>query len=277
MASEEHIPATNTNSEFPLSLERPIVFLDIQTTGPDHRTARIVKLTTLRVEPDGTEQFRSQVINPNSPISPGATNFHGISDEDVADARPFAVYAKALYEYLNDCDLAGFGIRRFHVRVLRQEFEFAGFDFDINERVIVDAMQIYHKLEPRDFAGAYQRFVGGEFVRTTEDEVTVNAIKAIIYGQLTQHAGLPDDPVSLERWATGDSFERHIDDEGRFTLSDEGDPLINFGRYRGHTLYDLSETHPDYLRWIAGDESFTEQQRQIAADAAEGIMPEFDQ
>ena len=276
MASEEHIPATNTNSEFPLRLERPIVFLDIQTTGPDHRTARIVKLTTLRVEPDGTEQFRSQLINPNSPISPGATNFHGISDEDVADARPFAVYAKALYEYLNGCDLAGFGIRRFHFRVLRQEFEFAGFDFEINERVIVDAMEIYHRLEPRDFAGAYSRFVGGNFVRTTDDEVTVNAIKAIILGQITQHPGLPDDAASLERWATGESIERHIDDEGRFTLSDEGDPLINFGRYRGHTLYDLSETHPDYLRWIAGDDSFTEHQRQIAADAAEGIMPDFD-
>ena len=276
MASEEHIPANNTNSEFPLRLERPIVFLDIQTTGPDHRTARIVKLTTLRVEPDGTEQFRSQLINPNSPISPGATNFHGISDEDVADARPFAVYAKALYEYLNGCDLAGFGIRRFHVRVLRQEFEFAGFDFEINERVIVDAMEIYHRLEPRDFAGAYSRFVGGNFVRTTDDEVTVNAIKAIIQGQMTQHPDLPDDAASLERWATGESIERHIDDEGRFTLSDEGDPLINFGRYRGHTLYDLSETHPDYLRWIAGDDSFTEQQRRIAADAAEGIMPDFD-
>ena len=276
MASEEHIPATNTNSEFPLRLERPIVFLDIQTTGPDHRTARIVKLTTLRVEPDGTEQFRSQLINPNSPISPGATNFHGISDEDVADARPFAVYAKALYEYLNGCDLAGFGIRRFHVRVLRQEFEFAGFDFDINERHIVDAMEIYHRLEPRDFSGAYSRFVGGNFVRTTDDEVTVNAIKAIILGQITQHPGLPDEAASLERWATGESIKRHIDDEGRFTLSDEGDPLINFGRYRGHTLYDLSETHPDYLRWIAGDDSFTEHQRQIAADAAEGIMPDFD-
>ena len=276
MATEEHIPATNTNIELPLRLERPIVFLDIQTTGPDHRTARIVRLSTLRVEPDGTEQFRSQLVNPNSPISPGATNFHGISDEDVADARPFAVYAKALFEYLNGCDLAGFGIRRFHLRVLRQEFEFIGFDFDLKERVIVDAMEIYHKLEPRDFAGAYSRFVGGDFFRTTEDDVTANAVKAIIQGQLTQHPDLPDDPVSLERWATGNSAERHIDDEGRFTLSDEGDPIINFGRYRGHTLYDLSETHPDYLRWIAGDESFTELQRQIAADAAEGIMPDFD-
>ena len=276
MATEEHIPATNTNIELPLRLERPIVFLDIQTTGPDHRTARIVRLSTLRVEPDGTEQFRSQLVNPNSPISPGATNFHGISDEDVADARPFAVYAKALFEYLNGCDLAGFGIRRFHLRVLRQEFEFIGFDFDLKERVIVDAMEIYHKLEPRDFAGAYSRFVGGDFVRTTEDDVTANAVKAIIIGQLTQHPDLPGDPASLERWVTGETVERHIDDEGRFTLSDEGDPIINFGRYRGHTLYDLSETHPDYLRWIAGDESFTELQRQIAADAAEGIMPDFD-
>ncbi len=265
----------STNQPF-LEIDRPIIFLDVQTTGPDSRTARIVRLATLRVEPDGQERFRSQLINPMAPISPGATEFHGITDEDVADCKPFGVYAKALYEYLDGCDLAGFGIRRFHLKVLRQEFEFAGIDFHLSNRTIVDAMEVFHRLEPRDFDSAHRRFVGGEFNRLSSDHATVNAVRAIIAGQINQHPELPSEPARLEEWATGASSEQHIDDQGRFTLSDDGDPIINFGRYRGFTLYDMSENHADYLRWIASDESFTPQQRQIAADAAEGIMPDFD-
>ena len=276
MTSQERSEDILTGTEHGLQLERPIVFLDIQTTGLDRRTARIVRVSTLRIEPGGTETFRSQLINPMSPISPGATNFHGITDEDVTDCRPFAAYSKALAQYLDGCDFAGFGIRRFHLKVLKQEFEYAGIDFTIEDRTVVDAMEIYHRLEPRGFDAAYRRFVGGEFDRIGGGGDTVNALRAIIAGQLNQHQELPNDPASLETWATGDSVEKYIDDQGRFTLSDDGDPIINFGRYRGHTLYDMSETHPDYLRWIASDESFTELQRQIAADAAEGIMPDMD-
>ena len=259
-----------------LEIDRPIIFLDVQTTGPDSRTARIVRLSTLRIEPDGEERFRSQLINPMAPVSPGATDFHGITDEDVADCKPFSAYAKALYEYLEGCDLAGFGIRRFHLKVLRQEFEFAGIDFHLSDRTIIDAMEIFHRLEPRDIDSAYRRFVGGEFNRLASDDATVTAVRSIIAGQLNQHPELPSAPARVEEWATGVSAERRIDDQGRFTLSDDGDPIINFGRYRGFTLYDMSENHADYLRWIAGDESFTPQQRQVAADAAEGIMPDFE-
>ena len=258
-----------------LALHRPIVFLDIQTTGPDQRTARIVRLSTLRLEPDGSESFRCQLINPMSPISPGATAFHGIADENVADVNPFAVYAASLAEHLEGCDLAGFGIRKFHLRVLRREFEYAGIDFKTDDHAVVDAMEIYHRLEPRDFEAAYRRFVGGDVSRPLDAESTIQAARSIIAGQLRQNTDLPRDPASLASWASREDESNFIDDQGRFTLSDEGDPIINFGRYRGHTLYDMSELHPDYLQWIAGDDSFTERQRQIAGDAIEGIMPDF--
>ncbi len=257
-----------------LALHRPIVFLDIQTTGPDQRTARIVRLSTLRIEPDGSETLRSHIVNPMSPISPGATSFHGIADEDVADAQPFAAYAASLAQHLEGCDLAGFGIRRFHLKVLRREFEYSGIDFNPDEHTVVDAMEIYHRLEPRDFEAAYRRFVGGDVSRPLDAETSVNAARLIIAGQLRLNPDLPRDPASLATWTAQTEDSNFIDDQGRFTLSDSGDPIINFGRYRGHTLYDMSELHPDYLQWIASDDSFTEQQRQIAADAAEGIMPD---
>ena len=252
-----------------------MVFIDIQTTGPDHRTARIVRLSTLRVEPDGTAGFKSQLINPLAPISPGASAFHGITDADVIDARPFASYAKGLAQHLDGCDLAGFGIRKFHLKVLKQEFRYVGIEFPNSRHAVIDAMEIFHKLDPRDFNAAYDRYVGGSIDRATHPDTVVSAVMAIINGQLSQNPDLPREPESLEAWSTSENTESYIDDEGRFTLSDDGDPLINFGRYRGHTLYDLSESDPDYLRWIAKDESFTEQQRKIAGDAADGVMPEF--
>ena len=257
-----------------LSLHRPIVFLDIQTTGPDRRTARIVRLATLRIDVDGSQSLRIHLINPMSPISPGATDFHGLADEDVADAEPFAAYAASLAQHLEGCDFAGFGIRRFHLVVLRREFEYSGIEFNMDDHAVIDAMEIYHRLEPRDFEAAYRTFVGGDLTRPLDAETSINAARSIIAGQLRLNPELPRDPVSLASWATREDDSNFIDDQGRFTLSDEGDPIINFGRYRGHTLYDMSEMHPDYLQWIADDESFTEQQRQIAADAAAGIMPE---
>lgn len=272
--SEKPIHKGEFDKNYELALHRPIVFLDVQTTGPDRRTARIVRLSTLRIEPDGSDSFRSHIVNPMSPISPGATAFHGIADDDVAESKPFAAYAASLAQHLEGCDLAGFGIRRFHLKVLRREFEYAGIDFNIDARTVVDAMEIYHRLEPRDFDAAYRRFVGGDVSRPLDAESSIDAARLIITGQLRLHPDLPRDPASLASWASREDDSNYIDDQGRFTLSDEGDPIINFGRYRGHTLYDMSELHPDYLRWIADDDSFTERQRQIAADAAEGIMPD---
>ena len=274
MRSDDH-EMSKLSGRLPFVLTRPLVFLDIQTTGPDRRTARIVRLSTLRIEVDGSDIFRSRLINPQTPISPGATKFHGITDEDVMDCSAFKVYAKALEEYLNNCDLAGFGIRRFHLEVLKREFEFAGIKFDVGDRAVIDAMEVFHKLEPRDFDAAYRRYVGGNFTRPSDSETILNALCSIIKGQFTQHPELPKAPADLEAWVTGEITERYIDDQGRFAVSDDGDPIVNFGRYRGYTLYDMSEIDPGYLRWIAKNASFTEQQRQIATDAAEGIMPDY--
>ncbi len=257
----------------PLDLRRPIVILDVQTTGLDVRTARIAKLSTLRIDTDGATDFRSQLINPQCPISPGATRFHGITDDDVAECPPFASFARALNEYLEACDFAGFGIRRFHLKVLTREFELSGIYFEMDDRVIIDALEIFHRLEPRDFATAHHRWVGGDFDRMSDDAATVDAVLHILSGQLEEFPDIPRQPDDLETWATGFEDVEAIDEGGRFVLSEEGDPIINFGRYRGHTLYDMSTHYPDYLRWIAQSDHFTDEQRRIAADAAEGVMP----
>ena len=255
-----------------LELQRPITFVDLESTGVDPRSARIVRVSILRLEPDGTERFRSELINPGQPIPPGATAVHGITDEDVVDAPQFTSFARGLVEYLEGCDLAGFGIERFDLPLLEAELRRAGVPSSFADRAVVDAMAIFHRLEPRDFETACRRFTGREPPEGRDPEDRVRAAFDILTGQLSKEAGLPRDPEGLAAWlhpARADA----LDPDARFVWSDEDEVLVNFGRNRGHRLERIAEEQPDYLEWIAGNAEFNAVARHIAAEAVRGRLP----
>ena len=255
-----------------LELIRPIAFVDLESTGVDPRSARIVRLSVLKLEPDGTERFRSELINPGQPIPPGATAVHGITDDDVADAPSFRSFARGLIEYLEGCDLAGFGIERFDLPLLEAELRRAGVPASFADRAVVDAMAIFHKLEPRDFRAAYARFAGGELPEGRDPEEQVRAAFDILTGQLSKHAELPRDPEGLAGWVHPSRADA-LDPDARFVWSGEGEPLVNFGRNRGRRLERIAEEQPDYLEWIAGNPEFNPVARHIAAEAVRGRLP----
>ena len=114
-----------------LKLERPIVFIDVETTGLNTSYDRIIELTVLKIFAEGTEEQKSVRFNPEIPIPPAATKVHGITDEDVAHESPFRRYAKSLIAYLDGCDLAGFGIIRFDIPILVAEFKRTGLELDL--------------------------------------------------------------------------------------------------------------------------------------------------
>ena len=258
-----------------LSLERPLIFIDVQTTGIEVKTARIVEISTLKIEVNGEEEFRSRRVNPNAPITPDATRKHGITNDDIADEPSFSTFARGLAQYLTGCDLAGFGINRFGLRVLRREFDIAGVPFETRSVGIVDVMQVYHRLEPRNFKAAYKRYVGDEYHDDPPEspETKLNAVRAILQGQVQARDDLPLNPASIGAWATAENGPAPIDKDSKFVWSSDGEPLINFGRYRGNRLSDLCKSDADYLKWVASHESFTREQRDIAGNASEGIMP----
>ena len=258
-----------------LELKRPIAFIDLESTGVDPRTARIVRLSVLRVAPDGTERFRSELINPGQPIPPGAIAVHGITDGDVADAPSFTSFARGLVEYLEDCDLAGFGIERFDLPLLEAELRRAGAAATFADRAVVDAMAIFHKLEPRDFRAAYARFVGDDLPEGREPEERVRAAFDILTGQLSKQSELPRNPEDLAHWLHPVRADA-LDPDARFVWSDEGEPLVNFGRNRGRRLEQVAEEQPDYLEWVAGNPEFNPVARHLAAEAVRGRLPSRD-
>ena len=66
-----------------LLLARPIAFIDLETTGVNLSTDRIVEIAMIKILPDGTRQIKRKLINPQMPIPAVTTAIHGITDEMV--------------------------------------------------------------------------------------------------------------------------------------------------------------------------------------------------
>lgn len=101
-----------------LNLDRPLAFIDLETTGKDVSNDRIVQIAVLKVFPDGSEEMRSKKINPTIPISPEASKVHGIVDADVINAPIFSQIATSVATYLEDSDLAGYNSNKFDIPLL---------------------------------------------------------------------------------------------------------------------------------------------------------------
>jgi len=79
-----------------LNLKRPIAFIDLETTGINVSTDRIVELSVLKISPNGKEEWMSTRVNPEMAIPPKSTAIHGIKDEDVAKSPTFKEVARNL-------------------------------------------------------------------------------------------------------------------------------------------------------------------------------------
>ena len=255
------------NEREPL-LERPLAVIDTESTGLNPDTARIVSISVLKVNPDGRRTLKSELINPGAPIPSGATAVHGITDADVAERPPFRAFARALAQSLEDCDLAGFAIERFHLPLLMAEFRRAGVGFSMDNREVIDVMSIYHRLEPRNLEAAYRQYGGPDALPDRSSGRRSEAAFEILLGQMRTRPDLPAEPHRLARWARGVP-ETAADDEGRFTYLDSGEIAFNFGKYSGENLNKVVESDSGYVAWVASNDGFSVASRKIAVTALE--------
>jgi DNA polymerase-3 subunit epsilon len=92
-----------------LTLHRPLIFFDTETTGVDRINDRIIELSVCKFLPDGTKEVKTVRFNPTIPIPPEATMVHGIRDIDVADEPTFAQKAASISAYFKGSDIGHVG------------------------------------------------------------------------------------------------------------------------------------------------------------------------
>jgi DNA polymerase-3 subunit epsilon len=253
--------------EMSLKLHRPLAVLDLETTGLKTDLDRIVEIAIVKVDPDGKTTQYVRKINPQIPIPPEATAVHGIRDEHVKNEPAFKAVAQDIFNFLQGCDLAGFNLSSYDLRMLQREFERAGVKFSTDGRAIVDAKQIYHTKEPRDLEAASRYYLNEEHTSAHSALDDVLVTWRVINAQVRRYQDLPRDPAGINAM-----FNKSVDSEGKFEWNGQ-QAAFAFGKYRGRLLQQVAETDAEYLTWIADKGEFRQDVKEIARKALEGVFP----
>ena len=254
-----------------LMLQRPLVFLDVESTGTSVSSDRIVEIAILRLHPDGSEKFFCRRVNPGMPIPAEAKAVHGITDADVKGEPPFASYGKSLLELLSDCDFAGFAVARFDLPLLEAEFRRAGLEFVWRDRAVIDAMAIFHGKEPRDLAAAVRFYCNRDFAGAHAADEDLRATVGVLRAQLERYEDLPDGLGGLNEFCNPRN-PNWVDVDGKFTWVG-GAVTVAFGKHKGTPLQRLVVEDADYLAWVLGGD-FSPEVKDLVQNALEGRYPQ---
>jgi DNA polymerase-3 subunit epsilon len=257
-------------ADFVARLKRPLIFFDTETTGTDPANDRVVEISMIKISPgEGISPPRTWRINPNVRIPLEASEIHGIYNKDVADKPNFAQAADELLAFLAGCDIAGFNIGRFDIRVLQTEFMRCGKLFDLSGVRIIDAQVIYHQKEPRSLTAAMRFYRDKEFKDAHGAEADTVATVEVFAGQLERYGELALEVDALHEVSNAVN-NGYVDLSRRFSWRDN-EPVFNFGKLKGKSLrWAASEpTERTYMRWIL-DGNFEEDTKLIIREALAG-------
>ena len=230
-----------------LNLKKPIIFFDLETTGTNVTSDRIVEISLIKIMPDGKEIEITRRINPGIPIPAEATAIHHITDEDVADAPLFKQIAASLADIFTGCDIAGFNSNRFDIPVLDQEFRRAGIAFDFSRARFVDVQTIFHKKEQRTLTAAYRFYCDKDLTEAHSANADTRATYEVLMAQLDRYEDLPNDIEALSDFS---SQNRNVDLIGRLVYDEKRREVINFGKYKGRLAEEVLGRDSGYYSWI---------------------------
>ncbi|HOO83805.1 MAG TPA: 3'-5' exonuclease [Prolixibacteraceae bacterium] len=243
-----------------LNLRNPIVFLDLETTGINIASDRIVEIALLKINPEGNEEEKLYRINPEMPIPENATRVHGISDSDVANEPTFKEVAKTIANFIEGCDLAGFNSNRFDIPLLAEEFLRSGIDIDLKKRKFIDVQAIFHKMEKRTLTAAYKLYCEKDLEDAHSAMADTKATYEVLKAQLDRyqnaeyednhgHKSFPikNDINSLSEFS---AYDRNVDFMGRIVYDENGVEVFNFGKNKGVSVEKVLRDQPGYYGWI---------------------------
>ena len=230
-----------------LKLTKPIVFFDLETTGLNIASDRIVELSYHKLYPNGSSESKTYRINPEMHIPEATSAIHGITDDDVRDCPVFAQIAKEVVHVLEGCDIAGYNSNSFDVPLLAEELIRAGSDFDLKRCRFIDAYIIFTKNEPRNLSAAYRFYCGKSLENAHSANADTEATYEVLMAQLEKYDNLPD---TVEGLAEYTSFNRSADFTGKIVYDKEGVEIFNFGKYKGQRVRDLLQKDTGYYGWL---------------------------
>jgi DNA polymerase-3 subunit epsilon len=229
-----------------LQLTHPLAIIDLETTGINLGTDRIVEIAIVKIMPDGKKLVKRKLINPEMPIPPGSTEIHGISNEMVKDAPTFKQVANELKQFLDNSDLAGYNSNRFDIPLLVEEFLRIGMEFDGKGRKLLDVQKIFHMMEQRTLSAAYRFYCGKELEGAHGAEADASATWEVLVAQVIRYPQLGTDLEAILKCIG----EEQVVDYARRFIMENGVEKFNFGKHKGRAVADILKAEPQYYDWM---------------------------
>jgi DNA polymerase-3 subunit epsilon len=231
-----------------LNLKNPLVFFDLETTGTNINSDRIVEICYLKVYPNGNEESKTMRINPEMHIPEASSAVHGIYDADVADCPTFREVAKNIANDIEGCDLAGFNSNRFDIPLLAEEFLRVGVDIDMMKRKFIDVQVIFHKLEQRTLSAAYKFYCNKNLEDAHTAEADTRATYEVLKAQLDRYPDVLENDMKF--LADYSSYNKNVDFAGRIVYNEQGVEVFNFGKYKGMSVAEILKKDIGYFGWL---------------------------
>jgi len=227
-----------------LQLTKPLAFIDLETTGVNLGTDRIIEIAIVKVLTDGNRSVKRKLINPGISIPKASSDVHGITDEMVKEAPFFKQVAQELKQFLDGCDLAGYNSNRFDIPLLVEEFLRANVDIPfLADKKIIDALKIFHQMEKRDLTSAYKFYCGKELNNAHSADIDTIATVEVLHDQIRKYQ--LSSSLNVLHNLCNEECET-LDYEGKFVRNDDGVIVFTFGQHKGEAVSD----HIDYLQWM---------------------------
>lgn len=229
-----------------LQLTRPIAFIDLETTGVNISTDRIVEIAIVKILPDGARQVKRKLINPQMPIPAASSAIHGITDDMVKDAPTFRQAANELKQFIENCDMGGYNSNRFDIPMLIEEFLRIGMEFSIDGRKLVDVQKVFHMMEQRTLSAAYKFYCQKVLDGAHSAEADATATWEVLEAQVERYPHIGNTVESIVKF-TG---EDEIVDFARRFIKDKGVEIFNFGKHKGKPVVQVLKEEPQYYDWM---------------------------
>ena len=229
-----------------LELQRPIAFIDLETTGVNISTDKIIEIAVVKILPDGNKLSKRKLLNPQMLIPASSTAVHGITDEMVKDAPTFKQIANEIKQFIDNCDLGGYNSNRFDVPMLIEEFMRAGLDFSTDGRRMIDVQKVFHLMEQRTLSAAYKFYCDKCLDEAHSAEADAHATWEILLAQIERYPNIGTTIEEIVKF-TG---EDDIVDFARRMIRINGVEVFNFGKHKGKVVSEVLKVEPQYYDWM---------------------------
>ncbi len=239
-----------------MNLKRPIVFFDIESTGTDVATDRIISIALIKQDEHNQRTTMEVLVNPGVPIKPEASATNGFTDEKVRNLEPFKVCAAKVQAFVAGCDIGGYNLRNFDVPLLWEEFHRCGINWELAGVAIVDVANIFRKKEERTLTAAVKFYLGREMENAHDAMADIEATADVLVGQMIHYRDL--DKLDMQELAAYSAMDDRVDLAGKIVKDASGEAVYNFGKDKGKSV----RVNPGFGRWML-DKDFSENTKQV--------------